>query len=40
VIMARYLLRLEPLASMDFEALVAGVGDAVQLHLTRPMRAR
>jgi AcrR family transcriptional regulator len=38
VIMGRYLLRLEPLASMDFETLVAAVGDAVQLHLTRPMR--
>ncbi|MEO3796709.1 TetR family transcriptional regulator [Nonomuraea sp. B10E15] len=33
VIVGRYLLRLEPLASMDFEDLVAAVGDNVQRYL-------
>ncbi|SPL88189.1 Transcriptional regulator, TetR family [[Actinomadura] parvosata subsp. kistnae] len=33
VIVGRYLLRLEPLASMDFDALVACVGDSVQRYL-------
>ncbi|MFG1972680.1 TetR family transcriptional regulator [Nonomuraea fuscirosea] len=33
VIVGRYLLRLEPLASMGFEDLVAAVGDSVQRYL-------
>lgn len=37
VIMLRYLLHIEPLASMDFERLVAAVGDSVQRHLTRSL---
>lgn len=36
--MARYILRLEPLASMDYEEFAAAIGASVQHHLTRPMR--
>jgi hypothetical protein len=37
VIVARYLLQLEPLASMDFDDLVAAVGRTVQDYLERPL---
>jgi AcrR family transcriptional regulator len=37
VIMMRYLLRIEPVASMDFDLLVETIGDSIQRHLTRPM---
>ncbi|WP_432190611.1 TetR family transcriptional regulator [Streptomyces sp. Tue6028] len=37
VIMTRYLLRIDPMASMDFELLVETFGDSVQRHLTRPL---
>lgn len=35
-VIARHLLGVEPLASMDFDSLADAVGDAMQLHLTRP----
>ncbi|MEV1005074.1 TetR family transcriptional regulator [Nonomuraea sp. NPDC050202] len=38
VIVGRYLLRLEPLASLDFEDLVRSVGRTLQHHLDHPMR--
>jgi AcrR family transcriptional regulator len=38
-VIARHLLHIEPLASMDFNLLADGVGDAMQLHLTRPLEA-
>lgn len=37
VIMMRYLLHIEPVASMDFDLLVDTIGDSVQRHLTRPL---
>lgn len=37
VIMMRYLLHIEPLASMDFNQLTESVGDSIQRHLTRPL---
>jgi AcrR family transcriptional regulator len=37
VIMMRYLLRIEPVASMDFNLLIDAIGDSIQRHLTRPM---
>ncbi len=40
VVFLRYLLRIEPVASMDFDLLVDAVGDSVQRHLTRPLPAR
>lgn len=36
-VLTRHLLRVEPLASMDFDRLADAVGDAIQLHLDRPM---
>lgn len=39
-VIARHLLRIEPLASMDFDVLADAVGDAMQLHLTRPLPGR
>jgi AcrR family transcriptional regulator len=39
VIMMRYLLHIEPVASMDFSLLTEAIGDSVQRHLTRPLRA-
>ncbi|TDC19394.1 TetR/AcrR family transcriptional regulator [Streptomyces sp. 8K308] len=36
----RYVLRVEPVASMDYETLVAFVGAAIQHHLTAPLPAR
>jgi AcrR family transcriptional regulator len=38
-VIARHLLRVEPLASMDFGLFADAVGDAMQLHLTRPLRS-
>lgn len=35
-VITRHLLRVEPLASMDFDSLADAVGDAIQLHLDRP----
>lgn len=35
----RYVLRVEPLVSMDYETLVASVGAAIQHHLTAPLPA-
>ncbi len=37
VIMMRYLLRIEPIASMDFGLLTETIGDSIQRHLTRPL---
>ena len=36
-VICRYLLRIEPLASMDFDLLADSVGAAMQQHLTRPL---
>jgi AcrR family transcriptional regulator len=40
VIMMRYLLRIEPVASMDFGLLTDTIGDSIQRHLTRPLPAQ
>ncbi|MEO3754945.1 TetR family transcriptional regulator [Streptomyces sp. B6B3] len=37
VALLRYVLRIEPVASMDFEQLVDAIGASMQQHLTRPM---
>jgi len=39
VIMMRYLLHIEPIASMDFDLLTETIGDSIQRHLTRSIRA-
>lgn len=36
-VITRHLLHVEPLASMDFDTLADAVGDAIQLHLDRPV---
>jgi AcrR family transcriptional regulator len=36
-VISRHLLHVEPLASMDFDTLADAVGDAIQLHLDRPL---
>ncbi len=36
-VITRHLLHVEPLASMDFGMLADAVGDAIQLHLDRPV---
>lgn len=40
VIMMRYLLHIEPIASLDFTLLTETIGDSIQRHLTRPLPAR
>jgi AcrR family transcriptional regulator len=37
VALCRYVLRIEPVASMDYEVLLDAVGASMQLHLTRPL---
>jgi AcrR family transcriptional regulator len=39
VVLMRYLLHIEPIASMDLDLLIETVGDSVQRHLTRPLPA-